>query len=246
MTNEAFSNSTVGRLTASEERLAFFIKKESVSLPVVVLKSCASTNDECRRLLQAEACPPQLLLVAEEQTAGRGRSGRSFFSPRQGGIYMSLLLRPQAESRRPAPQLNLITAAAGVCSSRALEEVTGAAVGIKWVNDLIYNEKKLGGILTESRWSGAGDLVGLVIGIGINVAENEAVFPPDLQELAVALNLGEAAATARLQIIAKIAAALVRLWYRQDWTAGLPEYRRRSGMAASFGCSLRPAPPIRR
>ncbi len=196
---------------------------------VVALSECPSTNDLCHELLTRDDCPSPLLLVAERQTAGRGRLDRSFFSSDRGGLYMSLLLRPDGETfGERQPDLNLITAAAGVVACRAIEEVTGEWVGIEWVNDLIYRGGKLGGILTESRWSGSGGLIGLVVGIGINIADDEILFPPWLKDIAVTLKVGEDAELTRLRIIAKITAGLLNLWRGQHWRSVLAEYRQRS------------------
>lgn len=148
---------------------------------------------------------------------------------------MSLLLRPDGAvaGKRP-PDLNLITAAAGVVACRAIEEETGEWVGIEWVNDLIYRDGKLGGILTESRWSGSGELIGLVVGIGINIASDEILFPPWLKDIAVTLKVGESVELTRLRIIAKITAGLVDLWRRQGWRSVLTEYRQRSTLIDRF------------
>ena len=130
-----------------------------------ILETVDSTNDEAKKIAarqKAEGC----VILAECQTRGKGRQGRSFYSPRGTGIYMSLILDPSREQSRPA----LITTAAAVAVSEAIEEVTGKRTGIKWVNDVFADGKKVCGILTEGAFDGQSErLKYAVLGIGINV-----------------------------------------------------------------------------
>ena len=108
-----------------------------------------------------------LIAIANGQTVGRGRMGRSFSSPDGSGIYMSILLRPTSSASDSVK----ITACAAVAVSEAIEAVTGLTVGIKWVNDLYLNEKKVCGILAEGSVSnGAYDYI--VLGIGVNLTDS--------------------------------------------------------------------------
>ncbi len=124
-----------------------------------VLEKASSTN----RLLceAARAGAGEALLIAEEQTEGKGRFDRRFYSPRGTGIYMSLLLRPTLD----AEGFPLLTPLAGVAVAEAVEAVSGKRAGIKWVNDIYYEGKKLSGILAEGGFS---PTPYVVIGIGIN------------------------------------------------------------------------------
>jgi len=127
-----------------------------------------------------------LVVVAEHQTAGRGRYGRSFYSPPSSGLYMSLLLRPQGTT---AVSLRITTAMA-VAACEAIEEVFGQKPGIKWVNDLILNERKIAGILTEGALLPDGTGVAYaVVGIGINVIPPRDGFPTELDSIAGTLAL---------------------------------------------------------
>jgi BirA family biotin operon repressor/biotin-[acetyl-CoA-carboxylase] ligase len=139
-----------------------------------------STNTRAAELA-AEGGPEGIIVMARQQTAGRGRLGRKWESPPDSGIYLSLLLRPSI----PLAELSVITLAVGVAASTAIENATGIRAGLKWVNDLIYNGRKLGGILAEMP-SMASSLQGLnqalVIGIGINVRLDENDLPDDLKE----------------------------------------------------------------
>lgn len=140
-----------------------------------------STNDRAKELARRGA-PEGSAVISRAQTAGRGRLGRSFHSPEGQGLYLSLILRPNC---RP-DQLMHLTCAVAVASCDAVEEVTGFRPGIKWINDLVADGKKLGGILTELSISPATGLVEwAVVGIGINC--NQSTFPPELTDIACSL-----------------------------------------------------------
>ena len=153
------------------------LKAEGLRLRV--LPSVTSTNT----LLKAEAAagaPEGAVLVAGEQTEGRGRMGRSFFSPPGSGLYLSLLLRPQV----PAAETAKLTAYAAVAVAEALEKAGGAAE-IKWVNDIYMGGRKVSGILTEAALDcERGITEYAVVGIGVNLYAPEGGFPPELREIA--------------------------------------------------------------
>ncbi len=134
---------------------------------VAVQPRVTSTNTVLKQQAAAGA-PEGTVLAAHTQTAGRGRSGRSFYSPPGTGIYFSVLLRPTL----PAAHSLLITAAAAVAVADALEK-RGLAPGIKWVNDVFLNGRKVCGILTEAALSlETGGLEYAVLGIGLDLAPN--------------------------------------------------------------------------
>lgn len=140
--------------------------------------SVPSTNTLARRLA-AEGAPEGTVVIAHHQSAGRGRLGRQFHSPAHAGLYLSLLLRPEC----PPEQLMHLTCAAAVAACDAVEAATGFRPGIKWINDLIAGNKKLGGILTELSISPKTRLVDYaVIGIGINCLRQQ--FPDALRDIA--------------------------------------------------------------
>lgn len=139
-----------------------------------------STND----LLKEKACagaPAGTVVVAERQTAGRGRMGRSFLSE-EGGLYMSVLLRPKGA----AADALQITAHVAVAVSLAVEKHTEKSCAIKWVNDIYQDGKKVCGILAEGRAS-AGGMDFVVLGIGVNLKEPDGGFPEGLRDIAGAL-----------------------------------------------------------
>jgi len=139
-----------------------------------------STNDVARQLAEQNA-PEGTLVLAEEQTQGRGRLGRSWLSERGAGIYASILLRPALKPRDAA----VLTLVAAVAGSEAIEQVCGLRADIKWPNDLLLSGRKCCGILSEMQ---AGDDIRYVIvGIGINV--NHSMFPQELGQGATSLRI---------------------------------------------------------
>lgn len=150
--------------------------------PLKVLEQVDSTNLEARRLAMAGA-PQGTVVAALAQSCGRGRMGRSFFSP-PGGLYLTMLLRPE----RPARDLMALTALTGVAVRRAIAAVTGLQPEIKWTNDLVCGRKKLCGIGTELSLEGeSGQVQFAVVGVGINV--HTAAFPAPLEDTATSLLL---------------------------------------------------------
>lgn len=140
-----------------------------------------STNDTAARLA-ASGAPDGSVVIAGHQTAGRGRRGRDWYSPKGAGLYLSIILRGR--------QSPVVTLLAGVAVAEAIRETTGVAVDVKWPNDLVAaprsanNWRKLAGILTETFPPDAGQ--GAVVGIGVNVGETR--FPPHLAGTAAALD----------------------------------------------------------
>ena len=159
-----------------------------------------STNDRLRTLAKAGA-PEGTVLVADHQTGGHGRRGRSFHSPEGMGIYMSILLRPPCAPR----ELLHLTCAAGVAMCDAVEVSAGFRPGIKWTNDLVFGCRKLGGILTELGFTPKGELDYAIIGIGINCCQKPTDFPEDIREMAGSLTMAAEREIDR----AKVAAAMM-------------------------------------
>lgn len=140
-----------------------------------------STNTYAKELAR-QGAPEGTVIIARRQTGGRGRLGRSFHSPKNSGLYMSVIIRPDC----PADDLMHLTCAAAVAACDAIEQTCRVRPGIKWINDLTMDGKKLGGILTELIFGNNGTVSAAVIGIGINCRRT--VFPEELQNLACCLS----------------------------------------------------------
>jgi BirA family transcriptional regulator, biotin operon repressor / biotin---[acetyl-CoA-carboxylase] ligase len=171
-----------------------------------ILPYTTSTNDIIKDLAQHDA-PEGTAVVAEYQTQGRGRHGRPFVSPAGVGIYLSLLVRPQADMHR-LPQLTLAVA---VATAEALAEYSALSVRLKWPNDVEISGKKVAGILCEAVLNPlASPLV--IIGIGINVNTALEQFPPELHQHVTSLALAAGHAWARMPLLALLLAHLERLY----------------------------------
>jgi BirA family transcriptional regulator, biotin operon repressor / biotin---[acetyl-CoA-carboxylase] ligase len=141
--------------------------------------------------------PEGAVVLAEEQTAGRGRAGRTWSSERAAGIYVTLLLRPKL-----APvQAPLLTMMAGLSAHAAVEAVAGLAVDLKWPNDLIIGGKKVGGILTEMH-AEPGQVRFVIVGIGLNV--NQEKFPGELASIATSLRLETRKPQSRMELLVRL------------------------------------------
>jgi BirA family transcriptional regulator, biotin operon repressor / biotin---[acetyl-CoA-carboxylase] ligase len=171
-----------------------------------LLPSTTSTNDIIKDLAQHGA-PEGTAVVAEHQTQGRGRHGRSFVSPAGVGIYVSLLLRPQADTQR-LPQLTLVVA---VATAEALAEYSTLPVRLKWPNDVEISGKKVAGILCEAVLHPVASPL-VIIGIGINVNTVLEQFPPELHQHVTSLALAAGHTWARLPLLALLLAHLERLY----------------------------------
>lgn len=177
-TNRGYSlQRSVDSLTAGE--IYPYIPKERRET-VHCLEQVDSTNTYLKKLAQ-EGAADGTIVIANEQTAGRGRLGRSFQSKKNTGIYMSMLMRPE----QGIENISEITAWVAVAVAKAIEKVAGVKPGIKWVNDLILGKKKICGILTEMAMEGeSGHIQYLVTGIGINVHNKIEDFPEELRATA--------------------------------------------------------------
>ena len=144
-----------------------------------MLETVGSTNTYLKGLDTA-ALPEGHVVLADGQTGGRGRLGRTFFSPTKEGIYLSVLLKPEIGLQ----EVSQLTLCAAVAACRAIEVVCRISPEVKWVNDLFYNGKKLGGILTEGIISAETQTIGdVIVGIGINMG----MVPAEVFHLATSL-----------------------------------------------------------
>lgn len=170
--------------------------------------SIDSTNTRAKAMAAAGA-PHGTVLIADSQTAGRGRLGRSFLSPAGSGIYMTVILRPHC---RPDGLMHL-TCAAAVAMCGAIESVAGLRPGIKWINDLVIGKRKVAGILTELSVDPASGLAQYaVVGIGINCSQRQADFPEELREVATSLALAAGKPIDR----PRLAAAMIEAFWQMD------------------------------
>lgn len=173
---------TTKNLTAQE--IKYFLNNHSWSDNIIVLDSIDSTNNYAKKLAAAGA-PEGTAVIAENQTKGRGRLGRSFISFNGKGIYLSIILRPKVQ---PTSVFHL-TASVAEAVAEAIEKQTGLECGIKWVNDLVVGKRKLAGILTELSVEAESGMINyIVIGIGINCLQNRDDFPCEIANFATSIS----------------------------------------------------------
>jgi BirA family biotin operon repressor/biotin-[acetyl-CoA-carboxylase] ligase len=159
--------------------------------------------------------PEGAVIVADEQTAGRGRRGHGWFSPRGSGLYVSVVLTPGRAVSDPRRAIRLLTLAAGVALAEAIEEATGLTIDLKWPNDLYVGRKKLGGILAEAV-TNASTMAPIVVGYGINVLA--VAWPPELVDRATSLESELGRVVDRDRLFVETLAALGRRY--DDLLAG--------------------------
>lgn len=188
------------------------------SADVIIFESIDSTNTEARRRAASGKSAPALI-IANSQTAGRGRLGRSFYSPASTGLYMTAVFEASAAFESTV----LLTTAAAVSVARAIERLAGITVGIKWVNDLYLNDKKICGILCESFEACGKRFVSL--GIGVNLCTED--FPAEISGIAGSLGInGEL----KYDLAADIFGSLWRFYSEGDRAEMLEYYRAHSSV----------------
>ena len=198
-----------------------------------VHSSIDSTNSHAKQLAQAGA-PPFTVVVAAEQTMGRGRMGRSFLSAHDCGVYISLILPATWPSHDTASQptfatAGLVTAFAAVAACRSVRQVCGLECDIKWVNDLFVGNRKICGILTEGGGEiESGSLSYMVVGIGINTRKTTS--PPELKSIITSVEAEIGNPPSRPQLIAALLDQFAQLESQLVTKQFMEEYRNRSNL----------------
>lgn len=163
----------------SQEGIRLFLDDPKVKIDIY--DELESTNQTAKKEAMMGEAGHGAFVIARSQTAGRGRRGREFYSPADTGLYMSVILKPQGTIHDSL----LITTAAAVAVYRAVAQICGIQLDIKWVNDLFYKGKKVCGILTEAVTDfESGNIEFAIVGIGLNLYVERELFPEELQEVA--------------------------------------------------------------
>lgn len=205
--------------------LMSFLPKERTDR--ILCLECVNSTNKYLRDLAYEGAPHGQVVLANEQTGGKGRFGSAFFSPKNQGIYLSyLFLCKEAFMEAPvlkkskkdsaasgiARRHSALSAWIAVAVSDAIEQVCGIRPQIGWINDILFNGKKCGGILTElSVESETGQIQSIVIGIGLNVTEKKSDFPKEIREHVSSLSLELRHSVNRAQLAAAVITALDQL-----------------------------------
>lgn len=209
----------------SAEGILPHIKADGMDSRIHVYKVLESTNLTAKKMA-LDGVPYDTVIIAEEQTKGRGRMGRSFYSPPSGGIYMSFILEPRFDTAKSV----LITTAASVAVCKAIEKVTGISCQIKWVNDIYLNERKISGILTEAVTDfESGHIDHIVLGIGINYSTAKESFPKELSGIAGSLlDENDSGTMTRNRLIAEVINQILEINETLEDRAFIEDYKRRS------------------
>ena len=208
----------------SPQGIRRFLKPEYRDLDLTVLPTAPSTNALVREKAN-QGRPEGCIIIACEQTDGRGRYGRQFFSPVDSGVYLSLLLRPTAYSPQ---QATCLTAAAAAAMCQAIEAMTGQQPGIKWVNDIFLHGKKVCGILTEAAVGlETGTLNYMVLGAGVNLYPPAEGFPEEIQPIAGSV-LERSCPEAKNRLVGEFLNRFWDFYSHPECRAYLEDYRARS------------------
>jgi BirA family biotin operon repressor/biotin-[acetyl-CoA-carboxylase] ligase len=207
----------------SQPGIIKYLNEDLANFQIEVHKTIDSTNSYLKQLA-TKLAPEGTIIISEEQTAGRGRLGRSFFSPANTGIYLSVLLRPEKTYKHTA----LLTTLSAVCACEAIEAVSGKKASIKWVNDIFIDEKKVCGILTEAAFNmEINEIEYVIIGVGINVFTPEKEFPDDIKNIATTIFDSEQK-DVRNQLVAEFLNRLFTQYNQKDNKSFITEYKKRS------------------
>ena len=212
-----------------------FLTPESKAFYRIECFETVSSTNTLLKARAAEGAPAGTVLIAEMQTAGRGRLGRSFYSPKGSGIYLSVLLRPDL----PAANAVQLTAAAAAAGALALESafpgLPEGSVRIKWVNDLFLDAHKICGILTEGMLSmESGKLEYAIVGIGFNLKAPEGGWPDELKGIAGGLPDGIAGNDSRVKVVSEFLNVFLELTKDLSAQRFLPEYSKRQLVAGQY------------
>ena len=205
-------------LSPSSDVLSDAVLRHEFSIPVYYVPVCRSTFYESRALI-ADGVKAPFALIAGTQDGGKGRLGRSFFSP-PGGVYLSVVL-----SSSDIPDPDLLTVSASIATADAIENLTGAECLIKWVNDIYSGGRKVVGILTEGIVNmELGGLDEAIIGIGINLSGSDDSIPEDLRGKMGFLFPEGCSPVSRARLAAAVTDNLIAVQKRKDF---IDEYRKR-------------------
>lgn len=173
----------------SAEGIRPFLNKPDVAIKIY--EEVGSTNQAAKEAAVSGQAGHGSFVLAQQQAAGRGRKGRSFFSPKDAGMYLSIILEPQGTLKESI----LLTTAAATAVYKAVKKVCKISLDIKWVNDLYAEGKKVCGILTEAITDfESGNIEFAIVGIGLNLYQSEENFPEELRDVAGALYPSQSAA----------------------------------------------------
>ena len=208
----------------SKEEISNALIDELKGTEIHLLNTVDSTNDYAKMLAKQNA-PEYTLVVADTQTHGKGRMGRTFSSPSGTGIYMSFILRPKTSLETA----QLITSCVAVAISKAIDTLCNCSSKIKWVNDIFLNDKKISGTLTEGAINFEnGSFEYAIVGIGINVRSVKNIFDGELSSIATSIEDETGLKISRSRLIAEVFNNVYLQLQSIDEKSFIKEYKKRS------------------
>lgn len=208
----------------TKESIITHLDKTLADVDIHIFKTIPSTNDKAKEFA-LNGAKNGTVIIAEEQSAGKGRMGRSFYSPANTGIYMSIILRPKLTSMDSV----LVTTAASVCICNAIYKTTGIQCEIKWINDIYINNKKVAGILTEASTNSQSGIIDyLILGIGINFNKPKDNFPNEIKNIATSLFDNDSNGKTRNILCAEIINSILNMIPNIKSYDFISEYKKRS------------------
>lgn len=223
VTNKGYSLATNTDFI-SKEGISLYLNKSCSDIEIYNYKTISSTNEIAKNLALSGA-KHGTVVISEEQTTGKGRLGRSFYSPANTGIYMSIILRPNLTAMDSV----LITTSSSVIICESIKKVTGIDCQIKWINDIYLNNKKVAGILTEASTNfESGTIDYLILGIGINFNQPKDDFPDELKSIASSLFNNNSNNINRNMLCAEIISNILDMIPRIKNYDFISEYKKRS------------------
>lgn len=208
----------------SKEGITLYLNDEFKYIDIYTYKKVTSTNDIAKKLA-LNGAKHGTIVISEEQTNGKGRLGRSFYSPANTGIYMSIILKLSLTTMDSV----LITTSSAVAICDAIEKLTGINCQIKWINDIYLNGKKISGILAETSTNFESKTIDyLILGIGLNFTQPKNDFPEELRKIASSLFEHNNSTINRNLLCAEIANNILNMISKIENYDFISEYKKRS------------------
>lgn len=208
----------------SKEGITLYLNDEFKYIDIYTYKKVTSTNDIAKKLA-LNGAKHGTIVISEEQTNGKGRLGRSFYSPANTGIYMSIILKLSLTTMDSV----LITTSSAVAICDAIEKLTGINCQIKWINDIYLNGKKIAGILAETSTNFESKTIDyLILGIGLNFTQPKNDFPEELRKIASSLFEHNNSTINRNLLCAEIANNILNMISKIENYDFISEYKKRS------------------
>lgn len=220
-------------LSIEEIKSSLSSSSKIIGREIIFFDTLNSTNTSAMEFAE-KGLPEGTVIIADSQTSGRGRLGRKWLSPPRKNLYMSIILRPTLSPRDAA----IVTLMSAVACASSLKRLSAIPISIKWPNDIIVSNKKLGGILTEIK-ADMDRILYTVIGIGININHTVEEMPDDIKGVATSIKIETGNAVSRTQAALEILKELDK-WYILLLTLGkkpiIKEWRR---LSSTIGCRVK-------